>query len=875
MNNEPICTSLKDARVCIGIIGNINVTSEQITLGNYCGALWITSENINTENNNYTIIDGSSSTQPFLTCEPEEENNQTQSCSVIHVSIYEFHKLGYTDCLCGQSNFRKFRETIKFNIFRQLIVFTNSKVFNIKPSTILSPNSSTDFISPIYVMGGTITFNLSLLENSSITIKNSSGKTFGIANYFINKFNPNISVHFSLQDAVGGQSNMFPVIGNNSDVNLSEKSTKLNNIYCGCGECKYFLIYGYQFIPIANHTCIDPTPTPTSTTSAATTSITSALTTSTTTTSTTTTSTTSLSSTSTTTTSPIYNIKVNYNVERNYNSFEECGVDNQPVCTSLEDASNRAILLSKTGTSNNSIVINSDINGSTPVSLGNLYNYCGALYIKSSSDTVYINIDGWNSTQQPFLNIEEPDQPNSTYSCTSQRYFHLQNINFINWDQTIAKININQETNLTSTNNSKSFALYFNRVNIYSSSSILMVYPKNLGQIYNARFTTVYFITTLGYNLKSSSSLFAPGSVTDYVPPVYVVGGFINRCMNIDNGTFLSTPFIFVQGGEINIPIQTISNNNFSVNPFILSISSLVTLKRLVFKNNQLSTFICLYDCNGATLFNFEYENTTQTPFYQRNKYLGLEYEDSFAVIKKSHVEIKDCLQSTLSLNSIENFLVFVENSSLSFEFMAISSLISPNYFLKTESSSVSLTGLDLSNSDTPIIGSNSSIFFFGHITFTNKSLCGCQNCSYYLGKTIHDTTNYICSSNPTDTPTDQPTENPSTETPSQKPTQTSAPTPKSSRSRNISIIISILGIASIACLIIFSFIYKRHKNNKYISNSQLHNHDKISSNDSILNDSPCIAVADEDEKAVSPTIDISVVAYEQEYEDFAQLERL
>ncbi|KAM9977239.1 hypothetical protein ACTFIR_011098 [Dictyostelium discoideum] len=575
-------------------------------------------------------------------------------------------------------------------------------------------------------------------------------------------------------------------------------------------------------------------------------------------------------------------IKVNYNVERNYNSFEECGVDNQPVCTSLEDASNRAILLSKTGTSNNSIVINSDINGSTPVSLGNLYNYCGTLYIKSSSDTVSISIDGWNSTQQPFLNIEEPDQPNSTCSCTSQRHFYLQYINFINWDQTIAKININQETNLTSTNNSKSFALYFNLVDIYSSSSILMVYPKNLGQIYNAKSITVRFGLTFGYNLKSSSSLFAPGSVTDYVPPIYVVGGFINRGMNIDNGTFLSTPFIFIQGGEINISTQTISNNNFSVNPFILSISSLVTLKGLVFKNNQLSTFIYLYDCNGATLFNFEYENTTQTPFYQRNKYLGLEYEDSFAVIKKSHVEIKDCLQSTLSLNSIENFLVFVENSSLSFAFTVISSLISPNYFLKTESSSVSLSSLNLSNSDTPIIGSNSSIFFFGHITFTNKSFCGCQNCSYYLRETIDDITNYICSSNPTETPTNQPTKNPSTETPTQKPTQTSAPTstsatnsPKSSRSRNISIIISILGIASIACLIIFSFIYKRDKNNKYISNSQLHNHDKISSNESILNDSPCIAVADEDEKAVSPAIDISIVAYEQEYEDFAQLERL
>ncbi|KAN0000855.1 hypothetical protein ACTFIZ_001308 [Dictyostelium cf. discoideum] len=567
-------------------------------------------------------------------------------------------------------------------------------------------------------------------------------------------------------------------------------------------------------------------------------------------------------------------IKVNYNVERNYNSFEECGVDNQPVCTSLEDASNRAILLSKTS-SNNSIVIISDINGSTPVTFGNLHNYCGTLKIKSSRDTVYSNIDGWNSTL-PFLNIEEADQPNSTYSCTSQRNFYLQYINFINWDQTIAKININQETNLTSTNISKSFTIYFNRVNIYSSSSILMVYPKNFGHIYNAKSIIVNFMSTFGYNLKSSSSLFAPGSITDFIAPIYVVGGSINRVLNIDNGTFLSTPFVFIKGGEINIPTQKISNNNFSVNPFILSISSLVTLTSLIFKNNQLSTFIYLYDCNGATLEGFEYENTTQTPFYQRNKYLGLEYEDSFTVIKKSQVGIKDCLQSTQSLNSIENFLVFVENSSLSFAFKEISSPISPNHFLKTESSSVSLSGLDLSNSDTPINGSNSYIFIFKSITFTNKSFCDCKNCSYYLGETIHDTTNYPCSSNPTSAPTENPTTE-STQKPTQTPTPTSTTTPyspKSSRVKNIAIIISVLGIASIGSLIIFSLFYKRHKNNKYISKSQLHNKDKISSNNSIVNDSTCIAVADEDEKAVSPTIDISAVAYEQEYEDFAQLEQ-
>ncbi|KAM9977241.1 hypothetical protein ACTFIR_011100 [Dictyostelium discoideum] len=479
MNNEPICTSLKDAvnraflllpnnsRVCIGIIGNINVTSEQIALGNYCGALWITSENINTENNNYTIIDGSSSTQPFLTCEPEEENNQTQSC----LRPFSFQYINFTNwdipivSVANQisDNSEKQSSLIYFvycNIIssrsiafiynhRSLrIGFTNTKVFNLKPSTILAPNSPTDFISPIYVMGGEISFNLSLfdsvleatpfiyiekgsfvyytestvencnfsenpfmflinssldfagysnfsntimstflfisqfpqtterdlyrciffknvssplnyqrksylgyqLENSSITIKNSSGKTFGIANYLTNKFNPNVSVHclffaeessfeikysslfpiqvdhiliainssVSLQDAVGGQSNMFPVIGNNSDVNLSEKSTKLNNIYCGCEECKYFLIYGYHFIPIANHTCIDPTPTPTPTTptptptttiTTSTTSTTLASTTSTTTTSTTpttsagTTSTTSAATTSTTITS--------------------------------------------------------------------------------------------------------------------------------------------------------------------------------------------------------------------------------------------------------------------------------------------------------------------------------------------------------------------------------------------------------------------------------------------------------------------------------------------------------------------------------------------------------------------------------------------
>ncbi|KAM9990736.1 hypothetical protein ACTFIY_006785 [Dictyostelium cf. discoideum] len=471
MNNEPICTSLKDAlsraflllsnnsRVCIGIIGNINVTSEQITLGSYCGYLWITSENINNENNNYTIIDGSSSAQPFLTYEPEEGNNQTQSC----LRGFAFQYMNFTNwdkpivSVANQisDNSEKQPSLIYFvscNIISPSSIafiynnellslgFSDTKVFNLKPSTILAPNSSTDFIPPIYVTGGSIDFNLILfdsvleatpfiylekgsfvysaqsmiescnfsenpfmflinstldfigfsnfsntimstflfisqypktiersleniyfknvssplnyqrktylgyqLENSSIIIKNSQGNTIEISNYLTSKLNPNVSLHclffteesslklkynlFPIQvdhilitinssvslKGVSGQSNMFPVIGNNSDVNLSEKSTQLNNIYCGCEECKYFLIDDYQFIPIVDPTCIDPTPTPTtpttsaattSTTSAATTSTTSAATTSTTTTSTTTTSTT-LSSSLSSTTSPI------------------------------------------------------------------------------------------------------------------------------------------------------------------------------------------------------------------------------------------------------------------------------------------------------------------------------------------------------------------------------------------------------------------------------------------------------------------------------------------------------------------------------------------------------------------------------------------
>ncbi|KAM9990734.1 hypothetical protein ACTFIY_006778 [Dictyostelium cf. discoideum] len=444
-------------------------------------------------------------------------------------------------------------------------------------------------------------------------------------------------------------------------------------------------------------------------------------------------------------------ISVNYNVQRNYNSFEECGLNGEPVCTSLEDAGNRAILLSKTSNPTNYINIIGNIDGSTPVTFGNLYNYCGKLFIRSSNSNVNININGSNSTQQPFLTIQDADQPNSTFPCSIPRIFQFQYINFTNWDQTIVNINIDHETDISSVSPSKSLTVYFQLVNVISSSSILKIYPKNLVENYNLQAIKVAFISTIGIDLKSSSVLFSPSSTQYYLPPIYIVGASVIRILSLSDSTFESTPFIFSDNGSVSSVGSEVSNNNFFSNPFIMAVNGgTVVLPILSFTNNILSTFIYFSNFNNQPLIQATFSNNLfGNSFVQNSKFMKYEYENSIFVIKDSDFSTFDLLgYSILNQNTITNDLIFIVNSSLNLDNSVLRSpMLAPQHIINSIDSSVLIINFNLTISELPIVGFNSNIHLFSSV-FTNDVYCGCQDCSFYNQLDLVDTTEYLSQCN-------------------------------------------------------------------------------------------------------------------------------
>ncbi|EAL64549.1 hypothetical protein DDB_G0285423 [Dictyostelium discoideum AX4] len=572
-------------------------------------------------------------------------------------------------------------------------------------------------------------------------------------------------------------------------------------------------------------------------------------------------------------------IFVDYNIKRNYNSFDECGSSDQPICTSFEDAINKVILISINSLDTPTIYINiiGDINGTNIISLGNLYNFCGTLYIRSNSSNSNINIDGTNSTQQPFLIIQEPDEINLTISkCTKKRVFIFQRLNFINWDQTIISININQEINDQPIDQSKFFQILMVDTFIISSSSIIFVNPKNskdLFKNYNFKGLQFYFTTSYCINMKSSK-LLAPNSTDNFLPPIYIIGGSIIRFFNIQNSSILSTPFIYIKSGSLEFVNDiSISNNNFSIYPIVLLINSkFSTLKTISFNENEFFTFFLFYECQTQPITPINFFNNIQPhqSNYQRKLYLGIQLENSVTVIKNSHFTIQEYLKFTLNLNNtIGNDIFYVENSNFIIQFLGLERLIQGNHMIKVINSIVTFQNIDLKWDGFPIIGSNSTIDFI-YCKNLNNSFCGCSTCNFLNQSFNCDFSSSTASSfEPTETPTLSETNSPTntqtpptiTETPTHSKTNTptntqtpkinetqpfitNTPTPtqtlkKSNKNRNIAIIVVtiVLGVTSIVSLLIFS-IYKRY-------NSKL----SIRDNDNMFGAG--------DEKAFSPSFDI------------------
>ncbi|KAM9990732.1 hypothetical protein ACTFIY_006774 [Dictyostelium cf. discoideum] len=533
------------------------------------------------------------------------------------------------------------------------------------------------------------------------------------------------------------------------------------------------------------------------------------------------------------------NIFVNYNVNRNYIKSEECGSLEIP-CVSLEDAGNKAILINKNVIEKIVINIIENINGSTSASFGNLYSFCGILEI-NSYDTQRITIDGSNSNN-PFINIQEDQYE----SCLITKKFSIKNINFKNWEQTLVNININQETNQTL--NVGSLFIYFINNTMDSLSNIVSVYPKNMGEIFNSISISIQFFGSLAENLKPSS-IFAPNSNTDYLPPIYVVGATIMYLPDLNNNNFTTTPFIYLSQSVLrSVPLLKITNNSFCY-PFIISTNnSNVNLGNLFsfFDNNKISTLLFISDSHNFD--NIFFNITNSMPAVCSSKqYLGNIFDDSFITVKNSFNSI---LSTGILLNKPLPFSIFnsstqlVQKDSSRFNFNIVDS--------------IAIFRFNVTDSGCTITGSNSALYLE-----YNETLCSCPGCDYYMDQRKAISTD--CNP-PTVTPTTTGIETTREPSPSPSPSSSSSSSsssPKSNSIRNIAIIIVILGSASIASIVLFSFIYKRHKNKKYILNS-------ISSSNMSEEDNDLAgAAADND---VSPNLE-STTAFEDD--DCAQLEHI
>ncbi|KAM9990710.1 hypothetical protein ACTFIY_006769 [Dictyostelium cf. discoideum] len=441
-------------------------------------------------------------------------------------------------------------------------------------------------------------------------------------------------------------------------------------------------------------------------------------------------------------TSQRVNISVDYNINKEYNN-SQCGIGTEPFCTSLEDAGNRAILES---VENNAtpiyIYILSSINGSTPASLGNLYSICGSVLILSPNASIPFTIDGSN-TNQPFLTIEEPNEQQQTSppTCLIQRRVSISNLKFTNWKQTLVKIHINQETQQTPADQSKSIGLQIFRVDVSYSSSIILIYPKNLNENYNYNSITVLATITAKY-ITSSPSLLAPNSIESLLPPLYIVGASVQDQVYLENSNISLTPFLYVEKCLWKGGIRTIINNTFSCNPFMFFVKSeMSTIGMISFFDNEIITYIYFLE-QQADFFAFvpvaDFTNTSIPTYCHKNKYLNYQYHNSFTVSIKGNSTFSGYYFNIMGYYNLNIGFLYVEDGNIDFEF---TSMALPNRgyasLFKIVNSTLRISEVNMSDYQFPIVGSNSYVYINSNnlnntLIFKNETFCNCSDCLYY-----------------------------------------------------------------------------------------------------------------------------------------------
>ncbi|KAN0040719.1 hypothetical protein ACTA71_009057 [Dictyostelium dimigraforme] len=375
-------------------------------------------------------------------------------------------------------------------------------------------------------------------------------------------------------------------------------------------------------------------------------------------------------------------IYVNYNVQKSYNTSDQCGEWNTP-CVTLEDAGKKAILNSATATDSQiNITIVGDIIGSS-VSFGNLYEVCGTLQIRSYNNNP-ITIDGSNSNV-PFVTIKE----NQVVRCSKKRILEIVYLNFINWNQTLLRINIDHQTNKTYIDPSNSLDATFDNVKLTSLNSIYDVVPKYDNNTFNPDSVIVTLRNVMAEKLKSTSSLTKFSYY--YLAPI---SSESSTCkifnLTLLDGEFSSTPFAYFHSSKINIEQLSISNNSFCT-PFIYGIGLFGDIKNISLNNNKLSTILqqnldFSSDKTSGLNINGMFINTTNDLYLDCSTHdhymIGSYFVDSLFFIYDSEnksFEVSDIARAdekpiTITTESCSNFNITSSTQTTTFDIKSFSS---------------------------------------------------------------------------------------------------------------------------------------------------------------------------------------------------------
>ncbi|KAK5580624.1 hypothetical protein RB653_000646 [Dictyostelium firmibasis] len=248
-----------------------------------------------------------------------------------------------------------------------------------------------------------------------------------------------------------------------------------------------------------------------------------------------------------------------------------------PPCTSYKDAGNRARQYINGNIpipDNNALVINvintqssQSISGES-AQLGNLFGFCDIrVLVETTTSPVIIN--GASATSH-FVSLEEPDQPNTSYTCSARKLLLVRYINFVNWgNQTIFYVNVNQ-IDITP----KFQLVYFLYVSTSGSNSIVNVQPKNS----NYEYGYLQFTISSGTFTNISSSLTLAPFNFIATKTSFVTDKFLNSILN-------NSPLIYSKVGHLDLGYFSLINN-------VIMNNDLPIVKTLNLGNNYNFNFI-------------------------------------------------------------------------------------------------------------------------------------------------------------------------------------------------------------------------------------------------------------------------------------------